>query len=265
MVQQLSTTSTAAQSAPPSSISSRGSTNYHRRLGTTTTSADGSGLSDNGVSRFVIKKKRTNASSSSLSSRRCRRCCRGVILIILGIVPLVMVWGNVTHWWWQHHYHYYYSGDGGGEERFQVEHIHRVQTVPRDCDGKANCRSAIGVRSSSNNDNDDDNPDIVPSRHYDSTSSDTNHAAACAHTDGIYHSSMGDVEGGVGTALVQLVVVQILYAQQVLNLTPWVHFQANTVGRKIKGQNTSVGSHRCARLYASPKKKSRFKFHRGKR
>ena len=46
---------------------------------------------------------------------------------------------------------------------------------------------------------------------------------ACETTDGIYHIQMADIEGGVGTALFQLVITQLLYAEK-HNLTPWVHF-----------------------------------------
>jgi len=60
-----------------------------------------------------------------------------------------------------------------------------------------------------------DDPDKLPRR------IPTHHA--CDGYDGIYHIAMGDVEGGVGTALFQLIIGQVIYASQ-HNLKPWVYF-----------------------------------------
>lgn len=69
-----------------------------------------------------------------------------------------------------------------------------------------------------------DDPDVV--------SSYTPTHRACDASDGIYHIGIADIEGGVGTALFQLVIAQILYAEA-RNLTPWVYFVPN-VSRVIE-------------------------------
>lgn len=48
--------------------------------------------------------------------------------------------------------------------------------------------------------------------------------AACSKSDGLYHVSIADIGGGVGTAFFQLILVQLQYAEW-HNLTPWVHLK----------------------------------------
>jgi Glycolipid 2-alpha-mannosyltransferase len=66
----------------------------------------------------------------------------------------------------------------------------------------------------------DDNPDVpyykvkVPTH------------GACQNTRGVYHVAIADEGGGVGTALFQLIIDQILYAE-LQNLTPWIHLTSN--------------------------------------
>ena len=49
---------------------------------------------------------------------------------------------------------------------------------------------------------------------------------ACDNYDGVYHIAMGDIKGGVGTALIQLVIGQIQYAER-YRLKPFVHMLPN--------------------------------------
>jgi Glycolipid 2-alpha-mannosyltransferase len=49
---------------------------------------------------------------------------------------------------------------------------------------------------------------------------------ACEQTRGVYHIAIADKGGGVGTALFQLLIDQILYAEE-QNLTPWIHLTPN--------------------------------------
>jgi len=72
-----------------------------------------------------------------------------------------------------------------------------------------------GVKN--NNDNDDGIDPLISSK--------PTHEACMGYT-GIYHVAMTDVKGGAGTALLQLVLGQLLYAAQ-QNLKPWVHLLNN--------------------------------------
>ena len=66
----------------------------------------------------------------------------------------------------------------------------------------------------------DDNPDIPYNRKWTPTHT------ACQHTRGIYHIAIADRGGGVGTALFQLLIDQIIYAES-QNLTPYIHLLPN--------------------------------------
>jgi Glycolipid 2-alpha-mannosyltransferase len=66
----------------------------------------------------------------------------------------------------------------------------------------------------------DDNPDVP----YFKVKAPTHNA--CQNTRGIYHIAIADEGGGVGTALFQLIIDQILYAE-LQNLTPWIHLAPN--------------------------------------
>ena len=66
----------------------------------------------------------------------------------------------------------------------------------------------------------DDNPDIPYNRLRTPTHT------ACQHTRGVYHIAIADRGGGVGTALFQLLIDQIIYAES-QNLTPYIHLLPN--------------------------------------
>lgn len=46
---------------------------------------------------------------------------------------------------------------------------------------------------------------------------------SCNGYNGIFHISMGDMNGGVGTSLIQLILLQLQYADQ-YNYIPWIHY-----------------------------------------
>lgn len=95
------------------------------------------------------------------------------------------------------------------------------------------------VNNNNNNDEQEkDDPNVVTAR-------DPTHTA-CEHSNGVYHISIADVEGGVGTALLQLVLVQILYAES-HNYTPWVHLRPG-VSRVIEDATVHAATTITTRL-----------------
>lgn len=70
-----------------------------------------------------------------------------------------------------------------------------------------------------NDDNDDPDAPLINRRP-------THHACEGAAYDGIYHIAMTDILGGAGTALLQLVIGQLHYAER-NRLKPWIHLINN--------------------------------------
>ena len=81
-------------------------------------------------------------------------------------------------------------------------------------------RDILGNGNEYDVDHYDDNPDVPYNRIRTPTHT------ACQHTRGIYHIAIADRGGGVGTALFQLLIDQIIYAES-QNLTPYIHLLPN--------------------------------------